>query len=457
MRENEVNRMKRLLVLLPLISVILYGCAEIRLPARLPLPRVGQPMETAAFWINRLPEPDRLLMTEAEIADFNARNTRPDIYVTDILDYPGTVSGKEIEEMVAPLIDWARRHVRYGHDNFPVADGFFPDTQRDIGLPSVPGGLAVRFGMTAVEADLRVLPTTEIGMGVEGDYEFDELQVSLLSPGTPVAVVWETPDGRWYFVVTPYASGWVEARAVGIARSKDEIGRYLHARPFIVVTEPEVEVYADRELSRHAGRLRLGCRTPLVGKTNDALVVLVPTRSLDGRLVFRRGFVPAGGAVHEGYLPYTKRNCMTVAFAMEGRRYGWGGMYGYWDCSSYVRDVFSVFGIVLPRNSGSQAKIGVPLGRFEAGIPDADKDTVLDKARPGATLLVLPGHVMIYLGEYGGRYYAIHDLWAYRTRDDLGRRELMGVGRVVVSELSLGRGGMRGPLIERITDIVEVR
>ena len=82
---------------------------------------------------------------------------------------------------------------------------------------------------------------------------------------------------------------------------------------------------------------------------------------------------------------------------------------------------------------------------------------MIDDASEAITLLRLPGHIMIYLGEYLGKYYVIHDSWAYRGRGSFRRSELIGIGRVVVSELNLGRGGKRGSLIERISDVVEIR
>ena len=132
-------------------------------------------------------------------------------------------------------------------------------------------------------------------------------------------------------------------------------------------------------------------------------------------------------------------------------------MWGFWDCSSYVRDVFGAYGFVLPRNSTSQSKIGVMLGAFDKDTPVDDKYEVLKDAPPGITILRLPGHVMIYLGEVDGKHYVIHDTWGYRDRGPLGRPRLKNIGRVVISELSLGKGGKRGSLIERITHVVIIK
>ena len=232
---------------------------------------------------------------------------------------------------------------------------------------------------------------------------------------------------------------------------------YLGKEPFIVICGPRADVYSNTDWKNYAGNLRIGARVPLLDEGEDFFEVEIPVRGFDGSLKFETGYVSASAPVFRGYPPYTPENVLVFAFSMIGRRYGWGGMWGYWDCSAFVRDVFSTFGFNLPRNSTSQSKVGVPIGKFDSDTPTDEKIKVIDNAPPAVTLLRLPGHVMIYLGEYEGRYYVIHDSWAYRGRDDLGRSRLIGIGRVVVSELNLGRGGRRGSLIERITDVVEIR
>jgi hypothetical protein len=443
------------------IFLVITACAlpfpEVYRQAPFTLPFVDAPMVEASFWIDRLSEPDRVIMSEAEITAFNRKTARPDVFMIDILNYPRTIGKTKVAAMADSLAGWAKDHARFGHDNSALTEEFFLDIDDNINHAGLPATITVRFGMTVEETDLRVLPTAEIGMEAPSEYEFDQLQESLLAPGTPIAVVSGTKDGRWVLIVSPYAVGWAEAERIGMALSTEEIRAYLSQEPFLVVTGPAVDIFSDRSFEHRAGKLRLGCRIPLFVRSDEAYGVLVPARTFSGRLVFERVYLRGDAPVHEGWLPYTGRNILTVAFSMLDSGYGWGGMLGYWDCSSFVKDVFSVFGMELPRNSGSQAKIGIPLGSFEKGAPIAEKYAVLDGAPPGATLLVMPGHVMIYLGQYGGKYFVIHDLWAYRTKGWWGRSVVNGVGRVAVSDLALGEGGSRGPLAGRISDIVEVR
>jgi hypothetical protein len=73
---------------------------------------------------------------------------------------------------------------------------------------------------------------------------------------------------------------------------------------------------------------------------------------------------------------------------------------------------------------------------------------------PGVTLMRMPLHQMIYLGEVNGRFYAIHSTWAERismTSDEKKR-----INQVVVSDLTLNGGSYLGSLFDRIISVSEV-
>ncbi len=108
-------------------------------------------------------------------------------------------------------------------------------------------------------------------------------------------------------------------------------------------------------------------------------------------------------------------------------------------------DLFRTFGILMPRNSKEQAKVGKDLGHIK-GKSNKEKRKVLDEAIPLATTLALPGHIMLYLGRDEGRYYVLHSLWEVQGAEKVGM-----IGRVVVSDLSLGSQGPNGSLLDRIT------
>jgi cell wall-associated NlpC family hydrolase len=114
-------------------------------------------------------------------------------------------------------------------------------------------------------------------------------------------------------------------------------------------------------------------------------------------------------------------------------------------------DLFRTFGIQMPRNSKEQARVGKDLGLVN-GITLKEKQKVLDKAIPMATTLRLPGHIMLYLGRDQGKHYVIHSIWGIQNH---GKSDHVSnkIGKVVVSDLSLGRSGPHGSLLHRLTDI----
>lgn len=457
----KARRIRSIMPVILLMFALSYGCASITVETRSlapsPLPLVAEDMGSPKFWTEKLTDPSKVVMSAEEIAAFNVESLKSKVYLNEVLSLPNSLDGQEIKKKVGELLDWAKSRPFFGHDNYPLTDRFFAEMKSAVDLDAVPDRTEVWFGMTVRETDVRVIPNREIAMEAKDDYEFDYFQMSLLSLGTPLALLHKSKDGRWSYVVTPYVSGWVRSQDIAVAGKRCDIARYLGAEDFLVVTGPWAGVYSDRDLTRYVGRLRLGGRLPVTKKIGGVFEVSVPTRKFDGSLAFMPGYVDTDAPVSIGNPPYTQENLLAAAFSMLGKRYGWGGMYGFWDCSSYVRDVFGVFGFVLPRNSTSQSKVGVAVGVFDRETDVEEKYEVLRKAPPGITILRLPGHVMIYIGEVDGRHYVIHDTWGYRTKGPLGRSELKNVGRVVISELSLGERGKRGSLIERITHVVIIK
>ncbi len=137
---------------------------------------------------------------------------------------------------------------------------------------------------------------------------------------------------------------------------------------------------------------------------------------------------------------------------MLGEPYAWGGMRlgrpGR-DCSSFVQDVWGTAGVRLPRNTGQQEMIGQTVVAFEPfEAPEVRAARLIAQGAPG-DLLLMDGHVMLYLGEVDGRPYAIHDLWQYRHPDG----SLTLAGAVVVSDLPPERSTERHTLLERLTRV----
>jgi hypothetical protein len=122
---------------------------------------------------------------------------------------------------------------------------------------------------------------------------------------------------------------------------------------------------------------------------------------------------------------------------MMGQPYGWGDLYGNRDCSGTVKDLFAPFGLWLPRNSSKQAQVGEVIS-LEDLTPRQREERLLQEGIPFVTLVRLPGHIMLYLGEYEGRAALLHTLWGVRTRTLAGREGRWLVGKTVITGLAPG-------------------
>jgi hypothetical protein len=137
-----------------------------------------------------------------------------------------------------------------------------------------------------------------------------------------------------------------------------------------------------------------------------------------------------------------------------GQPYGWGGLYGNRDCSATLQDLFTPFGIELPRNSRDQIEAGPAVD-----LSGLDREAKLARIReagvPWRTLLYKPGHILLYLGELDGEPVALHTMWGVKTRGPWGREGRRVVGATVITTLSPGteldRLAPDGDLLESLT------
>jgi cell wall-associated NlpC family hydrolase len=186
-------------------------------------------------------------------------------------------------------------------------------------------------------------------------------------------------------------------------------------------------------------------------------IVRLPTRSGDGGLQFEPALVPRSQDVSVGYLPYTPENVIRQSFKFLGERYGWGHSYNARDCTGFVSEVYKSFGILMPRNSGDQGRS--PIGEnlaFTEETPASEKIEALRSLRPGS-LIYIPGHVMMHVGDIDDQPYVIHDVYglAYETADGgFYRGVLAGVS---VTPLLPMRLSEQLSYVDRIYNVKEIR
>lgn len=313
-------------------------------------------------------------------------------------------------------------------------------------------------GIMVTNTALRAMPThkpffknpDKAGEG----YPFDYFSHAALWVGTPVFVSHISHDGLWVYVETQRVSGWVPVRDV--ARVDESFMTRWRSLPLGAVMRDGVVLGSQHDYVSGRGAqsvmAHVGTLLPLQGAD-----VLYPARSLDGRALVHKaslqnlslspavaGNTPAtqssmaqGKSIQPYPVPLTAAALARVGNVMMGQPYGWGGYLDNRDCSALMLDIFTPFGLWLPRNSGQQAKAGkvVSLAKLDAS---AKKALIRETGKPFTTLLWLPGHIVLYIGEYQGEPAIYHDIWGVRVQDETGATSRGVIGKVAITSLSPG-------------------
>ncbi len=444
-----------------LITVAVAGvaapCQESEHPVRAPeaLPGTTEDMLDPGFWISRIDNPDRVLMTVEEIGALNEKNaTRviPDDHPyarniarierdgpvfnrMDPLGIMGGHPGDEVRERLAINNDRLREGTFYDRWALPLTDNKKNDWIDAVNIDAVPATIEPEFGMIVRHTSARLYPTDEPSYRMRG--YLDDNNVTSLDIAMPVAVMHASKSGDYCFVMSPITWGWVPSRDIGIGNAP-EVERYNAMRRFVVCTRHEVPLYADRDLERHNGALRLGERVAIRWRRgmseepgeSGPYHVIVPVRRHNGLLGFEDSWAPRGEGINEGWLPYTQANVIETAFSILGRPYGWHDSWNERDCGGIMRVIFNCFGFTLPRY-WSFEQLCTDHARYVGDIEDAaEKNRILAGLPAGVTFTGTTGHIGLYLGTVDGKPYTIHQCgWNY-TLDDVEYK----MARVVVSD-----------------------
>ena len=399
-------------------------------------------MKTPGFWISRHPLPDEVIMSPDQIDQFNARLRTDNKLTKDIFTIiQDQKTASLLDDIEKTLADIQSKNY-YTAAGARGDEDFMDDVKRNMNLSGVVIGVAPRYGLVVHFAAQRFLPTNQGLYETNGDFNFDQLQNSALDVGTPVAVVHTSADGLWYYVMTNISDGWVEAKNVAIG-DVNIVRQFAQQNDFAVVIKPKADIFLNEAMTDEDDYVRMGARLPITSVDAGRVTVNVPAVDTDGSLIIKEAYMNAED-VNTGFLPFTARNIYKQALSMLNQPYGWGDMDGEQDCSRFIQMVFAAVGVDLPRDSKDQAQVSPAAVDFDEKSEDAIKIAAILKAPAANTLLVLKGHIMLYLGAIDGKPYCIHDTTS------------AGADRVIISDLSLGEGSSKGSLLRRLTRTVTI-
>ena len=417
------------------------------------LPGVADAMLKADFWLAKLSSPRQVVLEPAGIVAFNRAIVQALPQVVEDLDgFPLAVDRASLRQWLAAE-RLPRGQERYS-DGTLLTAGFYDQLERNLNLQAIRDANPVSWGFVVRRSDLRTFPTDAAASEDDESDDFDLFQETAVNIAEPLAVLHRSADGKWLYVQLVNYRGWLRADDVALAADRQN-WQARRELPFVVITGTKVAP-RDAVMGKPVAdwRAGMGAKLPFFGMKKEGYQVEIPRRDAQGAVIWQKAWIHGKADVSVGYLPYTRANILRQAFKMLGEHYGWGGLNEGRDCSSFIMDIYNVFGIRAPRNADQQE--AVPGRRVVLrGIGDeASRYALLTQASPGATLH-MRNHVMLYLGEHNGKHYAIHSLGSYgdasRPRSD-GSLPRIGVMQIVVGDLDLPlRSGRR--FIEVLTSV----
>lgn len=385
---------------------------------------VSEVQLSPSHWVDKLTQDDTPLMTQPIIAQFNQNLIKSNPHIVNPLAMAENLSKEQLLEKIRS-ISKPSKHKRFYANDKQLDENDYAAYIDSTNQGAVKADNPVKFGLVTKRSMLRTFPTLDRIFKWGADRDLDRFQESGLFPGDAVAILHTSKDQEWYLVQAYNYLAWMPKEDVAIGK-KSEISAFKDDNNFIVVTGSKVFTnhipsYIPNHKSLSNIQLDMGVRLPLAKRNeySNALygqnpfanyIVKLPTRNAKGELVIMLVPIPRGQDVRVGYLPFTKQNLVTQSFKFLGERYGWGHDYNGRDCTGFIGEIYKSFGLLMPRNSGQQAKGAYGKNHFFAEeATKADKLKIIENMQVG-DLIYIPGHVMMYLGQENSKPYVIHDV-----------------------------------------------
>lgn len=411
------------------------------------MPNVTDDMLNADYWINKMDNPDKLIMDTSQIESFNREiiEKLPGT-VYNLADYPVSLT----KEQLTSYIDIAFPTDPAYIGTREVSGAYWQKLRRLLNLNDIKDTNPVKYGLTVKRSNLKVFPTADIISDDPNDTAFDLFQNSSILAAEAVVILHQSSDKQWYFVQMYNCSGWVPAADIALCE-RDVWLTYQNEKEFLVVTGNSIALDNDPLLPEISEmEFTMGTKLPLVAKEEMPVtlrdrrvyqnyVVKLPLRGALGQVEFVMAPIPISNDLHVGYLPYTRANIIRQTMKLQGERYCWGGMLNGRDCSAMVLEIYRTFGFRLARNSSSQATSAGRTLTFTDSYSIAYREQLLQNLKPGA-VLHFPGHEMIYLGKDSGHYYIISDLGSFaELKADGSGLQTVRVRTVTINDLDIQR------------------
>lgn len=430
-----------------------------------------------SWWIENYAD-DSVILTDEEIASFNKANFNNGCGLVDLTAFENDLTTEKIIDMINdysfPSKEYVNgRKITEEEKAEILLNRNLPEVRDDSALADNIKDdldLNIRYAITTQNASIRAFPTDIFLTNTVGKYDY--MQETGVNYYEPLIVLWDSKDGEWSFVQTYDYNGWMRKDSFGLCSKEifdslvndikngdyqvfNKTGKFfldINTTGTMFALEEYVEpedANADNiaDIENLLVNFRMGTQIPY----KDGKFTWV-FRNEKGEAEFMSLERIYSGMVNDSFIAdyilpvqkFTTNNLLYRANEALGTPYSWGdsdenGM----DCSSTLQGLFKCFGIIIPRNSSQQIKLSANIVNLSEMSLTGKLDTITDL--PIGSILYMPGHVMMYLGEYNGIPYIIHNT-TDSARDDNG---VTYFNSCVLTSIGIGKSGLT--LFDKIT------
>jgi hypothetical protein len=287
----------------------------------------------------------------------------------------------------------------------------------EMGLDRVPKSVRVRDGIAVRNTQLRNIPSffpNQMGIIDSGKTKWELWNVGIVKICSPVTVFFPSRSGEFLLVACGEGYGWVRSDDIAFGTS-DQIVEFSDPKDFVICTGDRIQFYSDPGCIYSSGWLRMGDRLPVIlGKQ-----VRVPVRNMDGSLTSAKCYLREDADIHQGWLPYTRRNIVITAFKLLDNSYDFSGAWFGRQHETTYRDIFSVFGFRLPWHGALFTIFGHNEKVLQPDIGKEEQYKIILQNEPFMTLQSCGGHAQLFLGNYNGMPIVL-DQHGYGYKDENG-------------------------------------
>ena len=355
--------------------------------------------------------------------ELNLKKCETEIYALDKGNLP--MDGEEIKKKLC----------RYKYSEEKMVD----DYEREItpqyktalveklNLEHLPGKVIPECALCVQNTNLRLYPTV-YGCYKEKKKAIDYFAVSLVKIGERVLCWHKDTSGKWYFIQTKNAWGWVGAHTLAFITA--DSWQKIKNQEFIQVLAPQMRLKDNNAL------LFYGTRLPFLGVYAKQYLAMLPRRNKWGEAYFEKILLPLDGPLSVGVLVFTPQQIVLEGCKFLQEKYDWGGKHGGHDCTSLLGDIFRACGVNLASNSYKMLLMS-GVEPWEENWGTQRRLAKLGEINCGSILL-FKGHGMLYLGRRGDKESILHSV--YRLGQDVGGKFLgYNINKTTVGDLSQRR------------------